>query len=44
MAVDSYIGIQMNRKEQTKTFMMILNWINPLVPIVYTKIFQRFKC
>ena len=35
--------IQMKRKELTKTFMMIYNLKNPLVFMVYTKIFQRFK-
>ena len=33
----------MNQKEQTKTFMMISNRKNPLVSMVYTKIFQRLK-
>ena len=34
----------MKRKEQTKTFMMILNWKNPtLFSMVYTKVFQRCK-
>ena len=37
------IGIQMKRKELTKTFMRISNWKNPLVSMVYTKIFQRSK-
>ena len=31
----------MNQKELTETFMMISNSKNPLVSIVYTKIFQR---
>ena len=26
MAADPYIGIQMNQKQLTKTFMMIPNW------------------
>ena len=34
------IGSQMNREELAKTFMMILNWNNPLVSMVYTKIIQ----
>ena len=34
-------GNQMKQKELTKTFMMISNWKNPLVPMVYTKIYQR---
>ena len=29
LAVDPYVGIQMSRKELTKTFMMILNWKTP---------------
>ena len=35
----------MNHKGLTKTFTMISNWKwkNPLVSMVYTKIFQRFK-
>ena len=37
------IGIQMNRKEITKTFMMISNWKKHLVFMVYTKIYQRCK-
>ena len=35
------IGIQMRRKELTKTFMMIPNWKKSLVSMVYTKIYQR---
>ena len=31
------IGIQMKRKELTKPFMMILNWKNPLISMVYEK-------
>ena len=41
MAVD--IGIQMRQKELTKWFMMISNLKNPLVSIVYTQTFYRFK-
>ena len=37
------IGIQMKRKELTKTFMMISNWQNPLVSTVYKNIFPRSK-
>ena len=37
----SNTAIQMNRKEVTKTFMMILNRKNPLVSMVYTYIIQR---
>ena len=33
----------MNQKESTKTFIMILNWKNPLVSMVYTKLSERFK-
>ena len=33
----------MTQKELTKTFMMILNWKNPLVSMVYTPIIQRIK-
>ena len=33
----------MNRKELTKTFIMISKWKNPLVAIVQTKIIQRCK-
>ena len=36
-------GIQIKQKELTKTAMMILNWKNPLVSMVFTKIFQRFR-
>ena len=35
--------IQMNRKELTKTFMMISNWKITLVSMAYAIIFQRFK-
>ena len=35
------IGIQINRKELTKTFKMIYNWFKPMI---YTKLFQRCKC
>ena len=37
------IRIQMNRKELTKTFMMILNRKNPFISMVYTKKNQRFN-
>ena len=37
------IGIQMNQKEPTKTFMMISKLKNPLVSMAYTNVFQRFK-
>ena len=37
------MAIQMNRKELTKTFIMILNLKNPLVFMGYTKIFNMFK-
>ena len=44
MAVDRYnIGIQMKQEDLTKTFMMILNWENPLIPMVHIIKFQRFK-
>ena len=43
IAVDPSIGIQMKRKELTKTFMIISNRKNPLVPMVYTKRTQRCK-
>ena len=33
----------MNRKEVTKTFMMISNRKNPLVSMDFTKIIQRFN-
>ena len=33
----------MNKKELTKTFMIISNWKNPLISMVYTKVFQHFK-
>ena len=33
----------MNPKELTKIFMMISNWKNPLVPMVYAKNIQRFN-
>ena len=33
----------MNQKELTKTFMMILNLKNPLMSMVYAKLFQRFN-
>ena len=33
----------MKQKEISKPIMMILNLKNPLVSIVYTKIFQRVK-
>ena len=32
----------MNRKELTKTFMMISNWKNPLVAMCFYKLIQRF--
>ena len=34
----------MKRKELNKTFMLVLNYKNPLVSMVYTKLFQRCKC
>ena len=34
------MGIQMNRKELTKTFIMISNWKNSLLSIVLEKTFQ----
>ena len=37
------IGIEMKRKELTKRFMIISNWKNPLVSMVYTQIWLRFK-
>ena len=44
MDVDPYnIGIQMKRKELTKTVMMILEWKNPLVAMFFFKLIQRFK-
>ena len=33
----------MKHKELAKTFIMILNWNNPLVSIVYTKYIPRCK-
>ena len=33
----------MNQEELTKTFMMMSNWENPLVSMVYTAVFQRFN-
>ena len=33
----------MKRKELTTPFMVISNWKNPLVSMVYTKLFQRSK-
>ena len=36
------LGIQINQKELTKSFMMISNW-KTLVFMVYTTIFQRFN-
>ena len=36
------IGFQMKQKALSETFMMILNWKNPLFTMVYIKIFQRF--
>ena len=35
------MGIQMNREELTKTFMMISNWKNPLASMIYTQLIQR---
>ena len=43
LAVDHNIGIQMYHKGLTKTFMMVSNYKNPLVSMVYMKVFQRFK-
>ena len=44
MALDpQHRYIQMNRKELTKTFMMISNWKITLVAMAYAMIFQRFK-
>ena len=37
------MGIQMKQKELTEAFMIISNWKNPLVSMVYNNIFQRFK-
>ena len=37
------IGIHMNQKEPTKTFMMISKLKNLLVSMAYTNVFQRFK-
>ena len=34
------IDIQIKRRKLAKTFMMILKWKNPLVPIVFKEIFQ----
>ena len=33
----------MERKGLAKTFMIIANWQNPLVSMVYTNIYQRFN-
>ena len=33
----------MNRKEQTKTFVMISNWKKPLFAMFFYKLIQRFK-
>ena len=46
MAVDPNVGIQMNQKEPTKTFimfMMISNWIKPFGLHDLHKTIQRFK-
>ena len=43
MAVDYNIGIHMNQKEPTKTLWWFQIENKPLVSLVYTKIFQRFK-
>ena len=37
------IGIQMNQKELTKTFMMISNWKKNCCDVFY-KLIHRFKC
>ena len=42
MAVDSS-GIQMKRKELTKTYILIFKKTNLFVFMVYTNIFQRWK-
>ena len=33
----------MKEKELSMTFMMVSNGKNPLISMVYTKVFQRFK-
>ena len=43
MAVNLYTGIQMNQKEVTKIFMIILNWIKPFDLHGLYKNNQRFK-
>ena len=35
--------IQVLKKEETKTFMMVSNWKIPLVSMIYTKVCQRSK-
>ena len=37
------MGIQMNQKEQTKTFIMISNWKKPFGIHEFLKNIQRFK-
>ena len=41
--INNKIYVQVKQKELTKPFMTISYWKNPLVSMVYTKIFQRFK-
>ena len=43
MIADPYIGIQMNQKDLTKTFMMIANWLKPFGLHSLYKNIQRFK-
>ena len=37
------IGIQMKQEELTKAFMILLNWKDPLVSMVYTNYFSTSR-
>ena len=43
MVVGPKIGIQKKQKKLTKTSMMISNWENPLISMIYTTFLQRCK-
>ena len=43
-AIYHNIGIQIKKKELTKTFMMISNFKNPLFSMVDGNLFQRGEC
>ena len=43
MTVDPYHGIQITRKELSKTVVMIANWKNLLFSMAYMKILYRFR-